>query len=154
MKSCHRLEYLNISNCIEYSKTSICNVIRSCSKLQQLDLSFCQITDITIEEIAGSCLNLKYLNLEGYNNISKEAIDQLISLNPNIHVENFVPIWVPSQNNGALDVIHGLVRQLGIPHDVPRDVASLNNFINDELSRRLSERCILASQLLYRPRVL
>ena len=75
--SCHRLEYLNISNHIEYSETSICNVIRSCPRLQRLDLSFCQITDITIKEIAGSCLNLKYLNLEGCNNISKEAVDQL-----------------------------------------------------------------------------
>ncbi|GET63771.1 hypothetical protein GLOIN_2v1786061 [Rhizophagus irregularis DAOM 181602=DAOM 197198] len=139
VKSCHRLEYLNISNRREYSETSICNVIRSCPRLQQLDLSFCQITDITIKEIAGSCLNLKYLNLEGCNNISKEAIDQLILLNPNIHVENFVPIQVPS-----LDVIRELVRSLGIPHDAPRDVASLDNVIIDDLSRRLSERYILA----------
>ena len=143
-KSCHRLEYLNISNHREYSETSICNVIRSCPRLQQLDLSFCQITDITIKEIAGSCLNLKYLNLEGCNNISKEAVDQLVSLNQNIHVENFVPIQVPS-----LDVIHELVRRLEIPHDAPRDVASLDNFIIDELSRRLSERCIIARLSLW-----
>ena len=44
-------------------------------------------TTVTIEEIARSCLNLKYLDLEGCYNISKEAVDQL---NPNIHVENFV----------------------------------------------------------------
>ena len=74
-KSCHRLEYLNISNRTEYSETSICNVIRSCTRLQQFDLSYCVITDITIEEIARSCLNLKYLDLEGYYNISKEAVD-------------------------------------------------------------------------------
>ncbi|CAB4445632.1 unnamed protein product [Rhizophagus irregularis] len=43
-----------------------------------------------------------------------------------------------------LDPIHQLARQLGIPHDAPRDVASLKNFINNELSRRLSECCILA----------
>ncbi|GET57685.1 hypothetical protein GLOIN_2v1786061 [Rhizophagus irregularis DAOM 181602=DAOM 197198] len=140
VKSCHRLEYLNISNRREYSETSICNVIRSCPRLQQLDLSFCNITDITIKEIAGSCLNLKYLNLEGCNNISKEVVDQLVSsLSPNIHVENFVPIRVH-----PLDPIHQLARQLGIPHNTPRDVASLKNFINDELSRRLSERRILA----------
>src|ERR1043165_9797588 len=142
-KSCHRLEYLNISNHREYSETSICNVIRSCSRLQQLDLSFCQITDITIKEIAGSYLNLKYLNLKGCNNISKEAIDQLVSLNPNIHIKNFVLIQIPS-----LDVIHELIRSLGIPHDASRDVASLDNFIIDDLSRRLSERCILAKTSL------
>ena len=55
-----------------------------------------------IEEIAKSCLNLKYLNLEGCHNISKEAVNQLVfSLSPNIHVENFVPIRVH-----PLDPIH------------------------------------------------
>ncbi|PKY60917.1 hypothetical protein RhiirA4_485214, partial [Rhizophagus irregularis] len=52
--SCHKLECLNISNRTEFSEISICNVIRSCSSLQQLDLSYCKITDITIEEIARS----------------------------------------------------------------------------------------------------
>jgi len=142
-RSCHKLEYLNISHRTDICELSICNVIRSCPGLQHLSLSFCKITDITIKEIAGSCLNLKYLNLEGCNNISKEAVDQLVSLNPNIHVENFVPIRVPS-----LDVIRELVRSLGIPHDAPRDVVSLDNSIIDGLSRRLSERCILARTLL------
>jgi hypothetical protein len=36
--SCHELEYLNISGRIEFSEISICNVIRSCPRLQQLDL--------------------------------------------------------------------------------------------------------------------
>ena len=99
---------------------------------------------MTIKEIACSCLNLKYLDLKGCENIGKEAIDQLVSLNPNIHVENFVPIRVPPPNNGDLDVIHELARHLEIPHDAPRDVASLDNFINDELSRRLSKYYILA----------
>src|SRR6266498_4293534 len=85
--SCHKLECLNISKHTEFSEISICNIIRSCPKLRQLDFSYCVITDITIEEIARSCLNLKYLDLEGCYNISKEAVDQL---NPNIHVENFV----------------------------------------------------------------
>src|SRR5581483_6372129 len=108
---CYKIECLNISRCTEFSETTICNVIRSCPKLQHLKLSYCRITDTIIEEIAGSCLNLKYLNLEGCNNISKEAIDQLVLLNPNIHVENFIPIRIPS-----LDVICELVRSLGISH--------------------------------------
>ncbi|CAI2199473.1 9165_t:CDS:1, partial [Funneliformis geosporum] len=69
-----------------FSEISICNVIRSCPRLQRLDLSYCKINDITIEEIAKSSLNLKYLNLKGCDNISKEAVDQL---NPNTHVENY-----------------------------------------------------------------
>ncbi|CAG8464017.1 9395_t:CDS:1 [Gigaspora margarita] len=82
--SCHKLEYLNISGHTEFSEISICNVIRSCPRLRQLELSYCEITDITIEEIARSCLNLKYLNLSGCYKISKEAIDQLVSLNSDI----------------------------------------------------------------------
>ena len=141
-RSCHKLEYLNISHRTDICELSICNVICSCPRFQHLSLSFCKITDITIKEIASSCFNLKYLDLEGCGNISKEAVDQLISLNPNVHVENFVPNWVHSLNNGASYAIHNLARRLGIPHDAPRDVASLDNFINDELSRRLD--CILA----------
>ena len=92
---CHKLEYLNISNRTEFSEISICNVIRSCLRLQQLNLGFCGISDITIEEIARSCLNLKFLNLKGCYNISKKAVDQLILLNQNIHVENFMKTLTP-----------------------------------------------------------
>ncbi len=81
-----KLEYLNISHCIEITETSISSIIRSCPRFQELVLSFCEITDVIIREIACSCLNLKYLDLKGCYKISKEAIDQL---NPNIHVENF-----------------------------------------------------------------
>jgi Leucine Rich repeats (2 copies)/F-box-like len=84
--SCHKLEYLNISGHTGFSEIIICNVICSCPRLQQLDLSYCEITDITIEEIARSCPNLKYLNLRGCYKISKEAVNKL---NPNIHIENF-----------------------------------------------------------------
>ncbi|CAI2199821.1 5388_t:CDS:1, partial [Funneliformis geosporum] len=56
-----------------FSEISICNVVRSCPRLQQLNLSYCRITDKTIEEIARSCLNLKYLKLKGCYKISKEA---------------------------------------------------------------------------------
>ncbi|CAI2190790.1 10445_t:CDS:2, partial [Funneliformis geosporum] len=62
---CYKLECLNISDHTEFFEVSICNVIRSCLRLWQLDLCFCEITDITIEEITRSCLNLKYLKLEG-----------------------------------------------------------------------------------------
>ena len=84
--ACHKLEYLNISHRIEITETSISNIIRSYPRLQELVLSFCGITDMIIREIACTCLNLKYLDLEGCYKISKEAVDQF---NPNIHVENF-----------------------------------------------------------------
>ncbi|CAI2197647.1 86_t:CDS:1, partial [Funneliformis geosporum] len=74
-KSCHKLEYLNIAYRIEITEHSICGIIRSSPKLQHLDITFCEITNITIKEIASLCLNLKYLNLEWCDNISKEAIN-------------------------------------------------------------------------------
>jgi hypothetical protein len=61
---CHRLEYLNITH-----RTAI--------------------TDITINAIASSCLSLKYLDLKGCYNISREAVCQLI---PNVHIENIMGI--------------------------------------------------------------
>ena len=93
--SCLKLEYLNISNRTEFSEKSICNVICSCPRLQHISLIFCGITDMTIKEITCSCLNLEYLDLEGCDNISKEAVDQLVSLYPNIHVENFEDRTIP-----------------------------------------------------------
>ncbi|PKB95632.1 hypothetical protein RhiirA5_436349 [Rhizophagus irregularis] len=57
---------------------------------------------MTIKEITCSCLNLKYLDLKGCENISKEAIDRLVSLNPNIHVENFVSTITTPDLIGAL----------------------------------------------------
>ncbi|CAI2198580.1 10755_t:CDS:2, partial [Funneliformis geosporum] len=53
VQSCHKLEYLNIAFRIEINEHSIC--------------------DITIKEIASLCFNLKYLDLKGCENISKEA---------------------------------------------------------------------------------
>src|SRR6266496_6862434 len=82
--TCHKLEYLDLDCCDFVSKLSICNVIRSCPKLQHLNLSCCNITSMTIKEIARSCLNLKFLDLDGCENISKKAMDQL---NPNIHID-------------------------------------------------------------------
>src|SRR6266496_2321240 len=82
VQSCHKLEYLNISHHTDICELSICNIIHSCPRLQHLDLSFCKITDITIEEIARSCFNLKYLKLRRCYKISKKAIDKL---NPDIY---------------------------------------------------------------------
>ncbi len=84
------IEVLDFGSCVYVAEISICNAIHFCLNLQHLNLSFYEITDVTIKEISCSYLNLKYLNLKEYANITKEAIDQLISLNPNIHVENFM----------------------------------------------------------------
>src|SRR6266496_1851456 len=106
--SCYKLECLNISKHTEFSEISICNVIRSCPRLQQLDLSFCKISNITIGEIARSCFNLKYLNLRGCYIISKEAVDQVVSLNPNINIVNFVDTIMPS---GLIGIVRNHLTQ-------------------------------------------
>ncbi|CAG8792529.1 9699_t:CDS:2, partial [Racocetra fulgida] len=80
------LRYLEIGHNDIGDESSICNVIRSCPKLQHLNLSFCEISNVTIKEIARSCLSLKFLDLEECKNISKKNVGQL---NPNIHIENF-----------------------------------------------------------------
>ena len=94
-RSCHKLEYLNISYHTEIIGISICDIIHSCPRLQHLEFSYYEVTNEIIKEIASSCLNLKYLKLEGCD-VSKEAIGQLVSLNPNIHVENFVCTITPA----------------------------------------------------------
>ncbi|UZO24873.1 uncharacterized protein OCT59_017166 [Rhizophagus irregularis] len=135
--TCCKLEYLNIYLHAEFTETSICNIIHSCLRLQHLDLSYCEVTNEIIKEIAYSCLNLKYLNLDECNNISKEAINQLVSLNPNIHVENFENTIMPASFD-VPDRMYVLARRLEMPFDALRNVASLDNYINDELIKRLN----------------
>ena len=101
-KTCHKLEYLNIAYRTEISELSICDIIRSSPKFWHLDIFFCEITDMTIKEVARSCFNLKYINLRRYY-ISKEVLDQL---NPNTHIEIF---WDPFNNQA---VIKQVIRQL------------------------------------------
>ena len=135
VRSCHKLEYLNISHRTDICELSICNVICSCPKLQQLDLSFYRITDITIKEIASLCLNLKYFKLERSDNISKEAVDQLVSLNPNIHVENFI-CTITSVSFDIYLGMYKLSRKLRMTVDVSRDIKFIHEYVKDELMRR------------------
>ena len=60
--SCHKLEYLSISYRKEFSEIAIWNVIYSCPRIQQLNITSCKITYKTIEKI-GLYLKLKYFNL-------------------------------------------------------------------------------------------
>ena len=126
-KSCHRLEYLNISYRTDITETSICNVIRSCPRLQQLNLSFCKITNITIEEIARLYLSLKYLDLKGCYNINIEAVDQLLSLNPNIHVENFADTRTHS---GFINVFNDFIFSAFPRHGAIPQGYAVNSAIN------------------------
>ncbi|RGB39843.1 hypothetical protein C1646_753968 [Rhizophagus diaphanus] len=74
-RSCHKLEYLNISYHRDIFGISICEIIHSCPRLQHLKFSYCEVTFEIIKEIAGLCLNLKYLKVEGCDIVIKEVID-------------------------------------------------------------------------------
>ena len=133
-RSCHKLEYLNISCHTEIIGISICDIIHSCPRLQHLEFSYCKFTNEIIKEIASSCLNLKYLKLEGCDNVSKEAIGQLVSLNSNFHVENFVCTITPP-SLCEYPGMYVLSRRLRMSVDAPRDIKSIHDYVNDELMR-------------------
>jgi hypothetical protein len=78
----HKLEYLDLSGCSFVSEPSICNVIRSCPRLQHLELRYCNITSTTIREIARSCHDLKFLSLESCKGISRNVQSPLDITNP------------------------------------------------------------------------
>ncbi|PKY57078.1 RNI-like protein [Rhizophagus irregularis] len=123
------VEYLDFGRCVYVAETSICNAIHSCPNLQHLNLSFCGITDVTIKEISHSCLYLKYLNLEGCANITKEAIDQLVLLNPNIHVEDFM---------NSMDMRAELDQEIGRIYNIRHSVGNNLNSVLPQLYQHLS----------------
>jgi hypothetical protein len=139
VKSCHKLEYLNIAYRRGITEHSICGIICSSLKLQHLDITFCKITDITIKEIANSCLNLKYLNLQGCNNISKEAVDRLVSaLTPNIHIKNFVDTLSPP------DLIGVVINHLTQNNVASRQILAQNLVLSQMRRRHRAGEIILA----------
>ncbi|CAI2191492.1 4414_t:CDS:2, partial [Funneliformis geosporum] len=109
-KSYHKLEYLNIAYHTEITEYSICGIIHSSPKLQHLDITFCEITDITIKEIARSCLNLKYLNLKEYDNInfknsigfSDKSLFVIVESYPNLR---YINLWDAQITNKGLYAI-------------------------------------------------
>ncbi|UZO00606.1 uncharacterized protein OCT59_011728 [Rhizophagus irregularis] len=123
------VEYLDFGRCVYVTETSICNAIHSCPNLQHLNLSFCGITDVTIKEISHLCLYLKYLNLEGCANITKEAIDQLVLLNPNIHVEDFM---------NSMDMRAELDQEIGRIYKIRHSVGNNLNSVLPQLYQHLS----------------
>ncbi|CAG8785528.1 9344_t:CDS:2, partial [Gigaspora margarita] len=59
--SCHKLEYLNISNRKRFSEIVIWNIIHSCPKLQEFDIYECKNSYTIIKKI-GLYLKIKYIN--------------------------------------------------------------------------------------------
>ncbi|RGB29806.1 hypothetical protein C1646_766160 [Rhizophagus diaphanus] len=131
---------------IQITWISICDIIHSCTRLQHLDFSYCGVTNEIIKEIGSSCLNLKYLKLEGCDIVSKEAIDQLVSFNPNIHVENFVCTIIPAYFD-TYPGIYKLSRRLRMSVDVLRDIMSVHNYVRQALGSENFVRRSLVNKL-------
>ncbi|RHZ84962.1 hypothetical protein Glove_74g162 [Diversispora epigaea] len=126
---CHELEYLDLGGCGFITEPSICNVIRSCPKLQHLNLGFCNISNTTIEEIARSCPNLKYLGLEGCENISEKLVKRL---NPSMHIENYDSPYEQS-DSGSSDTSDS-----DPDDDNERNLVDANRFVSEFINRLAS----------------
>src|SRR6266498_547354 len=79
-------------------------------------------------------------NLNGgqnYQSNSSAKIDKLNSKITSLEAQLVQLIQAQLQNNDALEKMYIHAVRLGMPVDVPKDLTSLNNYINDELIRRL-----------------
>ena len=74
--------------------------------------------------------------MEGCDIVSKEAIDQLVSLNPNIHVENFVCTIIPAYFD-TYPGMYELSRRLRMSVDAPRDIMSVHNYVRQALGSQM-----------------
>ncbi|GBB92723.1 hypothetical protein RclHR1_20480005 [Rhizophagus clarus] len=91
IQRCLSIEYLEFAGVMAlWDDALIVAIIRGSPNLRHLEIGHNDIGDEVTEALAHSCQiarsrpNLKFLDLEGCRNISKEAMDQL---NPNIHIE-------------------------------------------------------------------
>ncbi|PKC54702.1 hypothetical protein RhiirA1_476820, partial [Rhizophagus irregularis] len=79
-------------------------------------------------------------NLNGgqnYQSNSSAEIDKLNSKIASLEAQLVQPIQAQPQNNDALEKMYIRAVRLGMPVDAPKDLTSLDNYINDELIRRL-----------------
>ncbi|RHZ77994.1 hypothetical protein Glove_168g297 [Diversispora epigaea] len=73
------LQKLILTSCYEITDDAVCNIIRSCPNIQNLNFQYIYITDKTIYEIAYHCSNLSILNVKKCPFISDKSIYFLLS---------------------------------------------------------------------------
>ena len=96
-----------------------------------IDAFFTQLKDMWLERAS---------NLNGgqnYQSNSSAEIDKLNSKIASLEAQLVQPIQAQPQNNDALEKMYIRAVRLGMPVDAPKDLTSLDNYINDELIRRL-----------------
>uniref|UniRef100_U9SSK4 CCHC-type domain-containing protein n=1 Tax=Rhizophagus irregularis (strain DAOM 181602 / DAOM 197198 / MUCL 43194) TaxID=747089 RepID=U9SSK4_RHIID len=96
-----------------------------------IDAFFTQLKDMWLERAP---------NLNGgqnYQSNSSTEIDKLNSKIASLEAQLVQLIQAQPQNNDALEKMYIRAVRLGMPVDAPKDLTSLDNYINDELIRRL-----------------
>ena len=96
-----------------------------------IDAFFTQLKDMWLERAP---------NLNGgqnYQSNSSAEIDKLNSKIASLEAQLVQLIQAQPQNNDALEKMYIRAVRLGMPVDAPKDLTSLDNYINDELIRRL-----------------
>jgi len=96
-----------------------------------IDAFFTQLKDMWLERAP---------NLNGgqnYQSNSSAEIEKLKSEIASLRTQLAQPIQTHSQNNDTLEKMYIRAVRLGMPPDAPKDLMSLDNYINDELIKRL-----------------
>jgi hypothetical protein len=88
------------------------------------------------QQILGTTLHQPSHKTNSQGSTSAE-IDKLKSEIASLRTQLTQPVQVHPQNNEALEKMYIRALRLGMPPDAPRDLISLDNYINDELIRRL-----------------
>ncbi|GBB87013.1 hypothetical protein RclHR1_13470009 [Rhizophagus clarus] len=95
-----------------------------------------EIERYSAQQILGMTLHQPSHKTNSQGSTSAE-IDKLKSEIAFLRTQLAQPVQVHPQNNEALEKMYIRAVRLGMPSDAPRDLTSLDNYINDELIRRL-----------------
>ena len=95
-----------------------------------------EIERYSAQQILGTSLHQPShkTNSQGATSAEIEKLNNKIA---SLQAQLAQPTQVHSQNNEALEKMYIHAVRLGMPPDAPRDLTSLDNYINDELIRRL-----------------
>ncbi|CAB4381581.1 unnamed protein product [Rhizophagus irregularis] len=95
-----------------------------------------EIERYSAQQILGTTLHQPSHKTNSQGSTSAE-IEKLKSEIASLRTQLAQPAQVHTQNNEALEKMYIRAVRLGMPPDAPRDLTSLDNYINDELIRRL-----------------
>ena len=96
-----------------------------------------EIERYSAQQILGMTLHQLSHKTNSQGSTSAE-IDKLKSEIAFLRTQLAQPVQVHPQNNEALEKMYIRAVRLGMPPDTPRDLTSLDNYINDELMRRMT----------------